>query len=81
MEPDLLHELGTVAVTDAGILPRVKGTCIPDMANECGGNGEWKLESKGVVWWTGGKIKKKNKLSKKYSMREACHRIASLRRG
>lgn len=49
MEPDLLHELGTVAVTDAGILPRVKGTCIPDMANECGGNGEWKLESKGVV--------------------------------
>lgn len=81
MEPDLLRELGTVAATDAGILSRVKGTCIPDMANECGGNGEWKLESKGVVWWTGRKIKQKNKLSKKYSMREACHIIASLRRG
>lgn len=50
MEPDLLRELGTVAATDAGILSRVKGTCIPDMANECGGNGEWKSESKGVVW-------------------------------
>lgn len=25
MEPDLLHELGTVAATDAGILSRVKG--------------------------------------------------------
>lgn len=49
MEPDLLCELGTVAATDAGILSRVKGTRIPDMSNECAGNGEWKFESKGVV--------------------------------
>lgn len=49
MQPNSLHEVVTVAATDAGILSKGKGMHIPDIANECGGNGEWKLASQGVL--------------------------------
>jgi hypothetical protein len=72
MHPDSLHAIGTAADTDAHLLSRVKGIHILTLQMNVVGmeSGSWSPKE---LYETGRRIKKKNKLSRMYSMRKAWH--------